>query len=106
MGMSATQLGAAFNRSAAAMNVLLRDHGFLEGGPGAWRPTELGEQFANWVVRDNGYGGRAHRSWGWLTWSDGVVDALRASIEANPGGVVSTIPTAAREAVSASTTGT
>lgn len=91
MGMTATQLGPIFGRGAAAMNVLLRDHGFLEGSPGAWRLTELGKQFARSHDFDNGYGGYAYRSWGWLSWSDGLIDALKASIEANPDGIATTV---------------
>jgi hypothetical protein len=105
MGMTATQLGSTFGRGAAAMNVLLRDHGFLEGSPGAWRPTELGKQFAKSVDFDNGYGGYAHRSWGWLSWSDGLIDALKASIEANPDGIVPSVPATVAKAASASATG-
>ena len=74
MGLSATQLGSFFGRGGAAMNALLHEHGLIEGGPGAWRPTELGAQFAKWVDKDNGYGGYAHRAWSWLTWDDGVID--------------------------------
>ena len=106
MGMTATQLGSMFSRTGTAMNQLLRDHGFIEGGPGAWRATELGKQF---IARahdvDNGYGGLAHRQWGWLSWTDGLVDALRASMEANPDGVVASaaapaavVPVASRPA--------
>ncbi|WP_207792896.1 hypothetical protein [Nocardioides acrostichi] len=90
--MSATQLGSFFGRGGAAMNVLLHEHGFIEGGPGAWRPTELGQQFAKWVDKDNGYGGYAHRAWSWLTWNDDVVDALKASIKANPDGILPAAP--------------
>ncbi len=99
MGMTATQLGSIFGRGAAAMNVLLKEHGFLEGGPGAWRPTELGKQFAQSHDFDNGYGGYAHRSWGWLSWTDGLVDALQASIEQNPDGIVAAPTTAASTAI-------
>lgn len=100
MGMTATQLGALFSRGAAAMNVTLRDHGFLEGAPGAWRPTELGKQFVTYHDHDNGYGGFAHRSWGWLSWDDGLVDALKHSLEANPNGI---LPAAPSEAVKTAT---
>lgn len=93
MGMTATQLGSTFGRGAKAMNVLLRDHGYLEGEPGHWLLTELGRPFANFHDFDNGYGGYAARSWGWLSWSDGLIDALKASIEANPDGIVSSVPT-------------
>lgn len=92
MGMSATQLGSFFGRGGAAMNALLHEHGFIEGGPGAWRPTELGAQFAKWVDKDNGHGGYAHRAWSWLTWNDDVIDVLTASIKANPDGVLPAAP--------------
>ncbi len=105
MGMTATQLGSMFGRGAAAMNILLKDHGFLEGSPGAWRPTELGKQFAQSHDFDNGYGGYAHRSWGWLSWTDGLIDALKASIEANPDGIVTSAPVAVVKAATAPTTG-
>lgn len=101
MGMTATQLGTVFGRGAAAMNVLLKEHGFLEGGPGAWMPTELGKQFAQSHDFDNGYGGYAHRSWGWLSWGDGLVDALKASIEQHPEGVLPAAPSVAAAAVAA-----
>jgi hypothetical protein len=96
MGMNATQLGRLFGRSAIEMNKLLLAHGLVEGGPGAYRPTELGAPFAKSVDRDNGYGGIAARAWGWLTWDDKLVEFLKASIEANPDGIV---PAAAPEAL-------
>lgn len=105
MGMTATQLGSVFGRGAAAMNLLLRDHGFLEGGPGAWRPTELGKQFAQSHDFDNGYGGYASRSWGWLSWTDGLIDALKASLEANPDGIVASAPATVVKAATNPTTG-
>lgn len=105
MGMTATQLGTIFGRGAAAMNVLLKEHGFLEGGPGAWMPTELGKQFAQAHDFDNGYGGYAHRSWGWLSWSDGLIDALRSSIEENPDGIAVAVPTSVAKVAQAATNG-
>ena len=105
MGMTATQLGAIFGRGAAAMNLLLKEHGFLEGGPGPWMPTELGKQFAQSHDFDNGYGGFAHRSWGWLSWSDGLVDALKTSIEQNPDGIATAVPTSVAKAATVATNG-
>jgi hypothetical protein len=87
MGKTATDLGRELGRTAREMNKLLKDHGFMEGDPGAYRPTALGEQFAQSVSFDNGYGGFAHRQWGWLSWTDGLLNALKASMEANPHGV-------------------
>ena len=89
MGRTVTQLSYELGGSARDVNQQLLRHGFQEQVlPGVWRPTELGEKFATAVSKDNGYGGRAYREWGWLTWDDGIIDALKASIEANPDGVV------------------
>ena len=92
MGNTATALGREFGRTAREMNKLLKDHGFMEGDPGAYRPTELGKMFAQSHDFDNSYGGFAHRQWGWLSWTDGLADALRASMSANLDGVVAQAP--------------
>lgn len=105
MGMTATQLGQIFERGAASMNVLLKDHGFIEGDPGAWRPTELGRMFAQAHDFDNGYGGFAHRSWGWISWDPKLVDVLKASVQANPEGVVTLTQDVAGVAMTAPVTG-
>ena len=55
-------------------------------GPPSW------EQFAQAHDFDNGYGGFAHRQWGWLSWTDGLADALRASMASSPDGVLAPIP--------------
>jgi hypothetical protein len=106
MAMTATQLGSIFNRSAAAMNLLLRDHGYLEGRPGAWRATELAKPFAHALGDGNEYGGYAHRSWSWLSWSDDIVDALKSSLEANPNGVATLTKAPITVAASATRPGT
>jgi hypothetical protein len=90
MGMTATELGRELGIGAREVNKLLKFHGFMEGDPGAYRPTALGRTFAVAHDFDNGYGGFAHRQWGWLSWKDGLVDALKASVKANPDGVVPT----------------
>jgi hypothetical protein len=102
MGKTATQLSYELGGSARSVNKLLLSHGFMEQvSPGVYRPTELGEQFATAVSKDNGYGGRAYREWGWLNWDDGVVDALKVSIDANPNGVVQPATEAATAAAPA-----
>jgi len=99
MGRTATQLSYELGGSARTVNKLLLSHGFMEQvSPGVYRPTELGEQFATAVSKDNGYGGRAYREWGWLNWDDGIVDAVKASVEANPNGVVQPAAEAASSA--------
>lgn len=87
MGKTATELGREFGRTAREMNKLLKEHSFMEGEPGAYRTTELGKPFVQAHDFDNGYGGFAHRQWGWLSWTDGLADVLRASMEANPNGI-------------------
>ena len=94
MSRTATELGREFALNAADMNLLLRDHGFIEGRPGARLPPEMGMQFADSADFDNGYGGYAHRTWGWLLWPDEAVDALKASIEAHPDGIAPPVPAA------------
>jgi len=91
MAMTATQLGRLLGLGAAATNLLLRDHGFVEGHPGAWIATERGKPFANALGDGNGngndHGGYAARSWNWLAWSDDILPVLKASMETNPKGV-------------------
>lgn len=84
MGKSARVLGWEFGKTAAEMNQLFKEYGYLEGEPGAWRPTEKGSEFAEDHYHDNGYGGYAHRSWETRTWSQETGEALRADIEAAP----------------------
>ena len=93
MGMTATYLGKhVFARNARDMNKLLRLHNFLEGEPGAYRLTDLGKQFAKVVDFDKGYGGIAYRQWDFPSWNDGIVNALKASMKANPDGVLPASP--------------
>lgn len=71
------------------MNVLLTEHGYLDGIPGAYGLTEKGQQFGDEQDHSRGTGGYAHynRSWSTRTWNDGTTAALKADMEANPGGV-------------------
>lgn len=88
MGLTATRLGHELGRSAREVNTLLKAHGFMEGDPGAYRPTKLGQAFAHAHDFDNGYGGFAHRQWGFLSWDPGILDSLRSSMASNPNGVL------------------
>lgn len=88
MGKSARVLGWEFGRTDREMNVLLKEHGYLDGNPGAYGLTEKGQQYAKEQYHSRGTGGYAqyNRSWGTVTWSDETAAALKADMEANPGG--------------------
>lgn len=88
MGKSARVLGWEFGRTDREMNELLKDHGYLYGNPGAYGLTEKGQQYAEEQYHSRGTGGYAHynRSWETRTWSDETAAALKADMEANPGG--------------------
>lgn len=86
MGKSARVLGWEFGRSARDMNTLLKDYGYLDGSPGAYRLTEKGERYGSDHSHENGYGGYAARSWETRTWNEGTSAALRADMESAPSG--------------------
>ncbi|MFH9745148.1 hypothetical protein ACH4MN_11955 [Streptomyces anulatus] len=70
------------------MNDLLKKHGYLDGKPGAYGLTEKGQQYAEEQYHSRGTGGSAqyNPSWETRTWSDETEAALKADMEANPGG--------------------
>ncbi|MFE9775602.1 hypothetical protein ACFYOV_28840 [Streptomyces sp. NPDC005931] len=70
------------------MNELLKLHGYLYGDPGAYGLTEKGQQYAEEKYHSRGTGGYAqyNPSWETRTWSDETSAALKADMEANPGG--------------------
>ncbi|THA56779.1 hypothetical protein E6P78_31690 [Streptomyces sp. A0958] len=88
MGKSARVLGEEFGRTAREMNALLKQYGYLDGNPGAYGITEKGQQYAKEQYHSRGTGGYAqyNRNWESRTWSEDTVAALRADMEANPGG--------------------
>lgn len=88
MGKSARVLGWEFGRTAREMNELLKLHGYLYGDPGAYGLTEKGQQYAEEKYHSRGTGGYAqyNPSWETRTWSDETSAALKADMEANPGG--------------------
>lgn len=81
MGLSATEIGHRIHASAEVVNRLLVEKWLLGGEPGAYFLTEAGKAFGAAVEKDNGYGGWAHRSWGWNTWDERVIDELGATPE-------------------------
>jgi hypothetical protein len=86
MGKSARVLGREFGCTAREMNELLKNHGYLDGEPGAYGLTEKGERYGDEQRHSRGTGGYAHynRSWETRRWSDATAAALRADIETNP----------------------
>lgn len=88
VGKSARVLGLEFGRSARDMNALLKEHGYLDGEPGAYAVTEKGASFAREEHHHRGPGGYSwyNRDWEVRTWADGTADALRADLEAGAAG--------------------
>lgn len=88
MGRSARVLGWEFGQSAREMNALLKEHGYLDGEPGAYGLTEKGERYAEEQYHSRGTGGYSHynRDWETRTWSDETAAALKADIQAEPEG--------------------
>ena len=105
MGMTATQLGAIFGRGAAAMNVLLKEHGFLEGGPGAWMRTNLESSSRSRTTSITATAATHTGRGAGSSLTDGLVDALRASIEQNPDGIATAVPTSVAKAGTVATNG-
>ncbi|MGW8779805.1 hypothetical protein ACWGNM_17345 [Streptomyces sp. NPDC055796] len=77
------------------MNELLKEYGYLDGRPGAYGLTTKGQQYAEEQYHSRGTGGSAqyNPSWETRTWSDETEAALKADMEANPGGFDAEGPT-------------
>ncbi len=101
MRKSARVLGREFGLTAREMNELLKKHGYLDGEPGAYGITEKGQLYAEEQYHSRGTGGSAqyNPSWETRTWSDETAGALRADMEANPGGFDAGDPPAQEEDV-------
>lgn len=84
--MSARIIGQQFGKTAAEMNKLLAQYGYLEGAPGLWRLTEKGDEYAHEKHEHRGTGGSAqyNRDWTVTTYDDSIIDALRSDIATNP----------------------
>jgi hypothetical protein len=84
MTKNATQLGAEFGLNAAEMNFVLREEGFLDGEPGAYRVTEKGEPFATEHDHHRGPGGNSsltyNRHWTTRRWHESVTDGLEIDV--------------------------
>lgn len=74
MQKSARILGEEFGLTAAEMNFLLRDKGYLEGSPGKWGVTDKGTPFAVYTYYTN-------PSWEMLTWDENITSDMDLSGE-------------------------
>ena len=50
-------MGQDYGLTAVEMNFLLKEEGFLDGGPGTWTITEKGKQYADEQHHRRGTGG-------------------------------------------------
>lgn len=71
-------------KTAREMNVLFREHGYLDGEPGNYETTPKGSQYASETSYERGTGGYSfyNASWDVRTWDEDVIDALNADIAA------------------------
>ncbi|MEU8045677.1 hypothetical protein AB0B71_16235 [Micromonospora echinofusca] len=81
MSKSATVLGQLYGVTGQVMNVILKELGYLEGDPGAYRITEKGAKYAFERDHHRGTGGYGwyNRDWTTRTWGDGIVDELHVT---------------------------
>lgn len=88
MRLSATMIGRTMGLTARAVNVLLKEHGYLYGEPGAYGLTEKGAAYGHETWHHRGPGGYAHynRDWETRSWSEGILDVLAADIAAGSSG--------------------
>ena len=72
MRKTAKRLGEMIGLDSKEVNKKLAEIGYLQGEPGNWALTEQGAQHGEVIVRDNGYGGYAARSWGYIVRDCGI----------------------------------
>lgn len=85
MAKSARLLGRDLGMTAQEMNAALKTHGYLEGEPGAYALTDKGQVYGRERYHSNGVGGHSmyQVNYETRTWSEDVVDALRADMAAH-----------------------
>jgi hypothetical protein len=83
MQKSARVLGQEYGLTAAEMNFLLREEGYLEGSPGMYGVTDKGIQFADEQFHKRGTGGYAqyNPTWETRTWDEKITSELDLSSE-------------------------
>lgn len=80
MRKSARVLGAEHGLSAAEMNYVLKEDGFLDGEPGRWRVTDKGEPFAAETDESSSSSSWA-KQWTVRTWDDSINEELSITPE-------------------------
>lgn len=80
MNLSATLIGKRFSLNGQEMNAVLKVLNILDGEPGNYALTELGEQFGRYNYFDNGYGGYAARAWDTTSYDESIVDWINERI--------------------------
>lgn len=80
---SARILGQDYGLTAVEMNFLLKEEGFLDGEPGAYRLTEKAKRYADEQDHHRGPGGYSwyNRDWETRTWDPAITDELDISDE-------------------------
>lgn len=81
---TARQLSQVLGKTAQEVNKALKDAGLLQGEPGNYELTENGERYAEYQDEDNGYGGRAARSWSYRKWDEEVVSKISSGWARGP----------------------
>jgi biotin operon repressor len=74
---SAKQLGEVLGLSSQKVNILLKEKGFLIGEPNNYTVTKKGKKYSEERLKDNGYGGYAARSWGFIMWDEAILQELK-----------------------------
>ena len=78
MRKSARGLGQKYGLTAAEVNFILKESGFLEGEPGNYTITERGAEYAEEQDHHRGVGGYSwyNKSWTTRTWNEEILDEL------------------------------
>ena len=80
---SARIIGLGLGLTAVETNQLLKEEGFLDGGPGMYTVTEKGRPFADEQHHSRGTGGyaRFNPQWEQRTWDPSITDAIDLTAE-------------------------
>lgn len=80
-GLSATDIGSQIGASNIEVNRLLKDQGFLDGKPGAYRLTSKGDEYGIQRDHDNGCSGTYHVAYTTTHFDPSILDAIDSSPE-------------------------
>lgn len=77
MKMSAKDIGKVLGETAQGVNLLLKEKGYLDGEPGNYTLTELGEKFGEIYEYTNGWQGYAKRVRSSRLWDETIIERLK-----------------------------